>query len=73
MTSSHEPPQDVLPPGVTERVIAIEVDAESLEGLLKRAETALYGGHVLFSDETTGPNGSPHPPPTIYFAASILF
>ena len=74
MTPSNEPPRDVLPPGVTERVVTIEVDAESLEGLRKRAETAMYGGHVLFSDEATGPGGgSPDPPPMIYFAATILF
>ena len=74
MTSLNEPPLDVLPPGVTERVITFEVDAESLEGLRKRAETAMYGGHVLYSDEATGPGGgSPHPSPMIYFSASILF
>ena len=73
MTSDDEPPQDLLPPGTTERVITFEVDAESLEGLRKRAETTMYGGHVLLSDEATDPGGSPHPPPMVYFASSILF
>ncbi len=73
MSSSNEPPQDLLPPGATERVITFEVDAESLEGLRKRAETAMYGGHVLYCDEATGPGGSADPSPMIYFSASILF
>lgn len=70
MTSTHEEPNDILRPGESERIIAIEMDAESLEGLYKKAESHQYGGFTMFSDE-----GSPGkaPPPMGYFAAALLF
>jgi len=74
MTTSHEQPRDVLPPGVTERVVTIEVDAESLEGLRKRATSSQYGHHVIYCNEASGPGGvSDAPTPMIYFAAAVLF
>ena len=70
MTVKRQEPQDVLPPGVTERRITIEVDAESLEGLRKKAWSDAYGGFTMYSDEG---EGSVDPPPMGYFAAAILF
>jgi len=70
MTNAHEEPQDALRPGETERIITVELDAETLEGLYKKAESKQYGGFTMFSDE-----GFPGkaPPPMGYFAAAILF
>ena len=70
MTAERLEPQDILPPGVTERRITIEVDAESLEGLRKKAQSSAYGGFTMYSDEG---EGSADPPPMVYFAATVLF
>ena len=74
MTTPPEQPHDVLPPGVTERIIAIELDVESLGGLRKKAVSKQYGGFTLFSDEAHGPGlASADPPPMVYFACAIAF
>ncbi len=64
---------DVLAPGATERIVTIEMDAETLGGLFKKGYYPHYGGFTLFSDEL-GPNGiCSAPTPTAYLAAAILF
>ncbi len=73
-SSRPEPNYDPFLPGTSSRSMVVELDAEALERMRKRADFKEFGGYTVYCDEPPivgGDNSAP--PPLIYFAASILF
>ena len=69
-----DPDRELFPSGQNYRNGVIELDAEGLERMRKRADFTSFGPFTIYCDEpeTVGGDNSA-PPPLVYFAASILF
>ena len=69
-----EPNYNPFPPGQSSRSMIVEIDAEDMGHMLRRASTSSHGKFTIYCDEpeAIGGNGTA-PAPLHYFAASILF